>query len=68
MPEGFFPLAEATLYLATAPKSNSVGSAYMRALQDAQATLAERVGVVPGLQVVAGGDAAWRRSSRIATS
>ena len=41
MPEGFYPLAEATLYLATAPKSNSVGSAYMRALEDAQATRAE---------------------------
>src|SRR2546425_8191371 len=27
MPEGFFPLSEATIYLATAPKSNSVGSA-----------------------------------------
>ncbi len=26
MPEGFFPLAHATLYLATAPKSNSVGA------------------------------------------
>ena len=26
MPEGFFPLAHATLYLATAPKSNSVGT------------------------------------------
>jgi putative ATPase len=43
MPEGFFPLAEATLYLATAPKSNSVGEAYMRAVQDAQATVAEPV-------------------------
>jgi ATPase related to the helicase subunit of the Holliday junction resolvase len=43
MPEGFYPLAEATLYLATAPKSNSVGEAYMRALQDAQATVAEPV-------------------------
>jgi putative ATPase len=43
MPEGFFPLAEATVYLATAPKSNSVGSAYMRALEDAQRTLAEPV-------------------------
>ena len=28
MPEGFFPLAEAALYLALAPKSNSVGRAY----------------------------------------
>ncbi len=43
MPEGFFPLAEATLYLATAPKSNSVGEAYSRALQDAQVTQAEPV-------------------------
>jgi putative ATPase len=43
MPEGFFPLAEATIYLATAPKSNSVGDAYGRALQDAQMTLAEPV-------------------------
>jgi putative ATPase len=43
MPEGFFPLAEATIYLATAPKSNTVGDAYMRAVQDAQATVAEPV-------------------------
>jgi putative ATPase len=43
MPEGFFPLAEATIYLATAPKSNSIGEAYMRAVQDAQATVAEPV-------------------------
>ncbi len=31
MPEGIYPLAEATLYLALAPKSNSTGS-YFRAL------------------------------------
>ena len=43
MPEGFFPLAEATIYLASAPKSNSVGSAYAQALADAQLTLAEPV-------------------------
>jgi putative ATPase len=43
MPEGFYPLAEATIYLATAPKSNSVGSAYMRALKDAKATRNEPV-------------------------
>jgi len=43
MPEGFYPLAEATIYLATAPKSNSVGSAYGRALEDARATMAEPV-------------------------
>ena len=28
MPEGFYPLAHAVLYLATAPKSNAVGRAY----------------------------------------
>ncbi len=43
MPEGFYPLAEATIYLATAPKSNSVGTAYALALEDAQLTLAEPV-------------------------
>ena len=43
MTEGFFPLAEATVYVATAPKSNSLGSAYSRALQDAQLTMAEPV-------------------------
>jgi putative ATPase len=34
MPEGFYPLAHATLYLALAPKSNSVGRAYGAALDD----------------------------------
>jgi putative ATPase len=34
MPEGFFPLAHATLYLATAPKSNSVGRAFGAAMDD----------------------------------
>jgi putative ATPase len=38
MPEGFFPLAHATLYLARAPKSNSVGRAYGAALQDVEGT------------------------------
>jgi len=38
MPEGFYPLAHATLYLATAPKSNSVGRAYSAALADVQET------------------------------
>ncbi|WP_322509166.1 AAA family ATPase [Anaerolinea sp.] len=33
MPEGIYPIAEATLYLATAPKSNSVGTAYYSALE-----------------------------------
>jgi putative ATPase len=38
MPEGFYPLAHATLYLATAPKSNSVGRAYAAALADVTET------------------------------
>ena len=38
MPEGFYPLAHATLYLATAPKSNSIGSAYAAALEDVRQT------------------------------
>jgi putative ATPase len=38
MPEGFFPMAECCLYLALAPKSNSTGSAYARALEDARRT------------------------------
>jgi putative ATPase len=33
MPEAMFPLAEATLYLALAPKSNSVGRAYTAAME-----------------------------------
>ncbi|MER3467180.1 MAG: AAA family ATPase, partial [Thermoflexus sp.] len=32
MPEGMYPLAHATLYLATAPKSNSAG-AYFQAVE-----------------------------------
>jgi putative ATPase len=38
LPEGFFPMAETALYLALAPKSNSVGSAYGAAMSDVQAT------------------------------
>jgi putative ATPase len=34
MPEAFYPLAHATLFLALAPKSNSVGRAYGAALDD----------------------------------
>ena len=43
MPEGFYPLAHATLYLATAPKSNSVGRAYAAALHDVEQTRNEPV-------------------------
>jgi putative ATPase len=35
LPEGVYPIVEATLYLATAPKSNSAGS-YFRALKQVE--------------------------------
>jgi putative ATPase len=38
MPEGFYPLAHAVLYLATAPKSNTIGRAYGAALHDVEST------------------------------
>jgi putative ATPase len=38
LPEGFFPMAETALYLALAPKSNSVGRGYGSAMSDVQAT------------------------------
>jgi len=38
MPEGFYPLAHATLYLARTKKSNSVGRAYSSAMRDVQET------------------------------
>jgi putative ATPase len=43
MPEGFYPLAHATLYLANAPKSNSVGRAYSAAMRDVEDTRNEPV-------------------------
>jgi len=43
MPEGFLPLAEATIYLAAAPKSNSAYRAYGRAMEDVRATLHQPV-------------------------
>lgn len=43
MPEGRLPLAQATVYLAIAPKSNSAYAAYNRALEDALATRNEPV-------------------------
>ena len=42
-PEGYLPLAEMTIYLATAPKSNSVVMALTRALAAAQETPAVSV-------------------------
>lgn len=43
MPEGFYALAHATLYLATASKSNSVGTAYSAAMADVRETRNEPV-------------------------
>ena len=43
MPEGFLPLAEATLFLATAPKSNSALVAYGKAVANVQETLNQPV-------------------------
>jgi putative ATPase len=43
MPEGNTALAQAAIYLATAPKSNAVYEAYTRAAEDAHAALAEPV-------------------------
>lgn len=43
MPEGLFPLSQATIYLARAPKSNQVLSAYAAAHEDATETSREPV-------------------------
>src|SRR5262249_39162165 len=43
MPEGLFPLTQATIYLAQAPKSNSVLRAYSAAHKDATETAREPV-------------------------
>ena len=43
MPEGRIPLAEATVYLATAPKSNSAYAALNEAMRDVQEQVNEPV-------------------------
>ena len=43
LPEGFLPMAECAIYLATAPKSNSALVAYQRALKDVRETQGEPV-------------------------
>ncbi len=43
MPEGFYPLSQACLYLATAPKSNAAGLAYMAAKADVDGTRSDPV-------------------------
>ena len=43
LPEGLYPLAQATIYLARAPKSNAIKRAYFAAAEDAAATAREPV-------------------------
>jgi putative ATPase len=43
LPEGFLPMAECAIYLATAPKSNSAMTAYAKALADVRDSLGEPV-------------------------
>ncbi len=43
LPEALFPLSQATIYLAQAPKSNAVKRAYQAAVSDAAATAREPV-------------------------
>jgi putative ATPase len=43
LPEALYPLTQATIYLARAPKSNAVKRAYQAALDDALATPREPV-------------------------
>ena len=43
LPEGLFPLSQATIYLARAPKSNAIKSAYHAAVADAAETAREPV-------------------------
>jgi putative ATPase len=43
LPEGLFPLSQATIYLARAPKSNAVKNAYQAAVADAAETAREPV-------------------------
>ena len=43
LPEGLYPLSQATIYLARAPKSNAIKRAYLAAAADAAATAREPV-------------------------
>ena len=43
LPEALYPLSQATIYLAQAPKSNAIKSAYMAAAEDARETAREPV-------------------------
>ena len=43
LPEGLYPLSQATIYLANAPKSNAIKRAYFAAVEDAAVTAREPV-------------------------
>jgi putative ATPase len=43
LPEGLYPLSQATIYLANAPKSNAIKTSYFAAAEDAAATASEPV-------------------------
>ena len=43
LPEGLYPLSQATIYLALAPKSNTLKRAYFAAAEDAASTAREPV-------------------------
>jgi len=43
LPEGLYPLAQATIYLAHTPKSDAIKRAYFAAAEDAAATAREPV-------------------------
>ena len=43
LPEGLYPLSQATIYLASAPKSNAIKRAYFAAAEDASSTAREPV-------------------------
>ena len=43
LPEGLFPLSQATIYLARAPKSNAIKRGYFAAAEDAAETASEPV-------------------------
>src|SRR5256885_1564518 len=65
LPEGLYPLSQATIYLANAPKSNAIKRAYFAAAEDAAATAREPVplhlrNAVTPLMKAAGSGAGYR--------
>ena len=60
LPEGIYPIAEATLYLATAPKSNSAGAYFKAAGRDRAAR--RRAGADPPDGCQPGCERSWARA------